>query len=80
MIHMKLNQEAKKEIQHLREIVCNRQKELRNAEKELEDFVSTYMTDHDMWDNAEDLIEIIGQLPKGFLRFKMYERYYSLHG
>lgn len=78
MIQMKLNQEAKIEIQRLRDIICTRQEELKNAERSLEDFISTYMTEHDMWNSSEDLIEIIEQLPKGFLRFKMYERFYSL--
>lgn len=40
--------------------------------------MSAYLSEHDVWQNTEVLIEIIEQLPKGFLRFKMYEQYYSI--
>lgn len=47
------------EIRRLGKVVCNRQEKLKEAEKALEDYAQSYMTEHHMWDNLEDIIVII---------------------
>lgn len=71
---MKLAQEVTKEILCLNDMVCEHQQKLYDVEKAQEDFVLGYMTDHDMWDNKENIMEIIGYLPPGYLRFKLIDR------
>lgn len=73
-----LDREMTEEIRRLGKVVCNRQEKLKEAEKTLEYYVRSYMTEHRMWDNLEDIKEIISYLPKGYFRFRMYETYYEL--
>lgn len=73
-----LDRKMTEEIRRLGKVVCNRQEKLKEAEKALEDYARSYMTEHHMWDNPEDIIEIISYLPKGYFRFQMYETYYEL--
>ena len=75
---MKRNQNAIEEMQRLGKAVCDCQKQLKEAEHALEKYVREYMTEHDMWDNPEDIIAVIGCLPQGYFRFRMYERYYKI--
>lgn len=75
---MKLNQNAREEMQRLGKDVCDCQKQLKEAEHTLEEYVREYMTEHDMWNNPEDIIDVIDRLPKGYFRFRMYERYYKI--
>lgn len=75
---MKLNQNAIEEMQRLGKDVCDCQLRLKEAEHALEKYVREYMTEHNMWDNPEDIIDVIDRLPQGYFRFRMYERYYKI--
>lgn len=75
---MKFNQNVIEEMQRLGKDVCDCQLRLKEAEYALEKYVREYMTEHDMWDNLEDIIDVIDRLPQGYFRFRMYERYYKI--
>lgn len=75
---MKLNSNAIEEMQHLGKNVCDCQQQLKEAEHALESYVREYMTEHDMWENPKDIINVIDYLPQGYFRFRLYERYYKI--
>lgn len=75
---MKVEKDAAKEIQKLASEYCRRKKQLQDAENLLKCYVHKYMDEHDMWREPEDILEIIGQLPQGYLRFSLFEQYYAL--
>lgn len=48
------------------------------AENRLRKRINNYMTEHDLWKNQDAILEIIGLLPSGYLRFNLYGTYHEL--
>ena len=66
------------ELNRLSEAFLAKQKELSAIEQEMKQYVHKVMDDREMWDNLEDVAEMISYLPQNYLRFTLYERLYSL--
>lgn len=71
-------EEAIEEIKRLLGECQRRQTHLDDANKTLDTFVFDYMHNNHMWDNVEDVCEVLNCLPNCFLKFRLYGRYEQL--